>query len=105
MLNDLIVIEKKINSKDNNGFENSTWEYDLSCWACREKTVTTEDYIGNSYRTQIESIYKIRNTPNTQRIDIHKHRVKHKGKCYDIKSITEEGSKCEFIKIQCKMVM
>lgn len=105
MLNDLIVIEKRKDIKNEDNINEPIWEYDLSCWACREKKVTIEEYIGNAYRTQIESTYKIRNTSNTKKIDVCEHRITHKGKSYDIKSITEEGSKGEFLKIQCKMVM
>ena len=104
MLNDLILIEKRKVVECENGFEESIWENNLSCWACREKTVTTEVYIGMSYRTKVESIYKIRNTLNTKRIDTNEHRILHKGKTYNIKSIIEDGSKGEFLKIQCEMV-
>lgn len=104
MLNDLIVIEKRKNIKNQDAFCEYTWEYDLSCWACREKTVTIEEYVGHAYKTKVESIYKLRNTPNTKKIDVLNHRIKHKGKAYDIKSIIEDGPKGEFLKIQCKMV-
>lgn len=104
MLNDLIIIEKRKTIINPNGFEESIWEKELSCWACREKIVTTEEYVGQSYRTQIETTYKVRKSSNTNKLDTTEYRVIHKGNVQDIRAIIEDGAKGEFLKIQCKMV-
>lgn len=102
MLNDLIVIEKRIEGE--NCLSNDRWEKELSCWACREKTVTTEVYSGHAYHMTVESTYKIRKSPKLENLDIRDHRIFYKGKIYDIKSIVPDDRKGEFLKIQCKMV-
>lgn len=104
MLNDLIVVEKRKNRTDEIGCETDIWEKELSCWACREKTVITEEFIGQAYRTQIETIYKVRKSSKIEKLDTTEYRIVHKGKAHDIRAITEDGQKGEFLKIQCKMV-
>lgn len=102
MLNDLIIIEKRIEGKD--CLSDDTWIKDSSCWACREKTVTTENYSERGYIMTVESIYKVRNSPKVENLDTRDYRIFHKGKVYDIKSIITDGKKGEFLKIECKMV-
>lgn len=102
MLNDLIKIEKRVEGKD--CLSNDTWIKNISCWACREKIVTTENYNGHGYDMIVESTYKIRNTPKVENLDIRDCRILHKGKIYDIKSIAPYDKKNEFLKIECKMV-
>lgn len=104
MLNDLIVVEKRKFIIDEIGCQTDIWEKELSCWACREKTVTTEELIGQSYRTQIETTYRVRKSSNTEKLDTTEYRIVHKGKSHDIRAIIEDGHKGEFLKIQCKMV-
>lgn len=101
MLNDLIVIEKRV--KSGNCISGDKWEKELSCWACREKIVTTEEYIAQSYRTNIETTYKIRKSLSTEKLDTREYRIVHKGKIYDIKNIMDD-IKGDFLKIQCKLV-
>ena len=91
MLNDLIVIEN-IDSLEK-----------ISCWACREKTVTTEEYINQSYKITVESIYKIRNTPRTKMLGSNC-RLVHMNKTYNIENILKDEYS-EFIKIECKRVI
>ena len=54
MLNDLIVIEKRVKGK--NCISEDTWAKDASCWACREKTVTTEVYSSNAHHMTVKYI-------------------------------------------------
>ncbi len=105
MLNDLIVIEKRKIVTGEHGFQESIWEKQLSCWACREKTVTTEEFMNQSYRTQIETTYKVRKSSNTEILKPKQYRVIYKGKEQEIRAITEDGTKGEFLKIQCKTVI
>lgn len=102
MLNDLIVIEKRVESE--NCLSDDIWIKDTSCWACREKTITTEVYRSNAYHMTVESTYKVRKSPKVENLDTRDYRIFHKGKVYDIKSITPDGKKGEFLKIECKMV-
>ena len=102
MLNDLIVIEKRFKGK--NCISEDTWAKDASCWACREKTVTTEVYSSNAHHMTVESTYKIRKTPKMENLDTRDYRIYHNGKVYNIKSIIPDGKKGEFLKIECKMV-
>lgn len=104
MLNDLIVVEKRKFIIDEIGCEVDTWEKELSCWACKEKTVTTEEFIGKSHRIQVETIYKVRKSSNIEKLNTTEHRIVHKGKVHDIRAIIDDGPKGEFLKIQCKMV-
>lgn len=104
MLNDVIVFEKR-KHKYVGGFEEEIWEKELNCWACREKTITTEEYIAQSYRTKVESTYKIRYLPKLEKLDPTEYRVTHKGKVYNILSITDDEKKGDYLKIQCKMVI
>lgn len=102
LLNDLIIIEKRIEGKD--CLSDDTWIKDSSCWACREKTVTTEDYNGHGYNMIVESTYKVRKSSKVENLDTRDYRIFHKGKVYNIKSIIPDGKKGEFLKIECKMV-
>lgn len=104
MLNDLIVIEKRKSIIDQDGIDASIWEKELSCWACREKTVSTEEYHAHGYNMIVETTYKIRKSNKTKNLNTIDNRVIYKGNIYNIKSIIPEGKKGEFLKIQCKMV-
>ncbi|MGL5714121.1 MAG: phage head closure protein [Paraclostridium sp.] len=104
MLNDLIIIEKRKNSSNSYGFEESIWEKELSCWADKERKTSVDHYSAQSHRTQIETTYKIRKSQKTKNMDTSNYRIIHKGEIHDIKSIIEDGQKGEFLKIECKMV-
>lgn len=105
MLNDVIVFEKRKFQYNTDGFEEEIWEKELNCWACREKTITTEEFIAQSYRTKVESTYKIRYLPNIEELEPTEYRITHKGKVYKILSITDDEKKGDYLKIQCKMVI
>ena len=102
MLNDLIVIEKRIESP--NGFKEFIWEKEISCWASKESTEIKETTYGNSQRNDIETVFKIRTSTKIKNMDTRNYRLIHKGNIHDIKYIIKDGRKEEFIKIKCKMV-
>lgn len=102
MLNDLIIIEKRVEGK--NCLSNDKWEKEICCWACRENTVSTEEYHAHGYNMIVETTYKIRKSNKTKNLNTIDNRVIYKGNIYNIKSIIPEGKKGEFLKIQCKMV-
>ena len=89
MLNDLIIIEKRIEGKD--CLSDDTWIKDSS-------------YNGHGYNMIVESTYKVRKSSKVENLDTRDYRIFHKGKVYNIKSIIPDGKKGEFLKIECKMV-
>ena len=99
MLNDLIFFEKRKDKITPNGLNEFIWEKEISCWACKEKVITTEEYSENSYFVDVETTYRVRKTLNID--DARDYRILHKNHLHIIKDIIPEG---EYLKIKCKMV-